>query len=181
MGNPKVNVAPGDFEWGNWDPKTRTFGPPPAGKENDPNYVNAVRVKVRMDNTVTGNNKSPTFLSQLIGINGFQVTNTAIGYRGYQGDSFHFNWPVAIDSCSTSHENNGCGNDFCAVTSRPPTKPCPLDLARPQDDSAEVVCLEFSNTADQNACWTNYDPTNTNAATSKNIVADGGYGGPVEV
>ncbi|TMA24248.1 MAG: hypothetical protein E6J87_24190 [Deltaproteobacteria bacterium] len=132
-------------------------------------------MKVRMDNTVTGNNKSPTFLSQLIGINGFQVTNTAIGYRGYPGDSFHFNWPVAIDSCSTSHENNGCGNDFCDVTSRPPSKPCTLVPA--QDDSAEVVCLEFSNTADQNACWTNYDPKNT----SKKIVAGGGFDGPVEV
>ena len=99
------------------------------------------------------NEQSPAFLSRLLGINGFDVVNTATAYRGFQGEFIpgEFDLPVAVESCDLS--NNGCGADYCETISRAPD-PCDLKWVQ---GSNPVTCLDFSPTGTQNACWTAFD------------------------
>ena len=121
--------------------------------QSNPSLITGAKVVVKME-TNTNNDRSPTFLSQLVGRNGFTVTNTAIAYLGFEGEfsEGEFDLPIAIDSCAVS-ATNGCGTDFCATVASPP-HPCNLKWAQ---GTNPVTCLEFASTPEQNACWTAYD------------------------
>ena len=160
VANPSVTVQSTDFTYGKWDFDTRTLDE--SVDHSDPYEIDAVRVNVRMDG---GDNKrSPGLLSRLFQksdgsrphAQGFDVNNTAVAYLGYAG-SFEpgaFCLPVAVDSCKLS-SNNGCGDDFCARSQLPPDPSCTLERA--QTDTNGMICGEFSNTADQDMCWTALD------------------------
>jgi len=153
VSNPSVTVRDQDFTFGYWDLQSRTLDT--SKSLTNPDLVTGVRVNVLMDGAV--NDRSPTFLSGLIGRFGFDVQNTATAYLGFQG-SFgegEFDLPVAIDSCDLS--TDGCGSDYCATIASPPN-PCPLKY--PQTGDGDVTCLEFSSTPEQNACWTVFDGEN---------------------
>jgi len=187
VANPSAQVnddpATGDFTFGTWNTTTHTLDP---ADETNVDAITGVRANIRMDGTT--NQRSPGLLSRIFQksedgsrpyMAGFEVNNTSVAYLGFvSGFNDIFDWPVAIDSSKLTKDPNGCGSDFCNIASSKPYKACPLVPA--QDDSKEVVCLEFSNTADQNACWTNYS-TNTNSSGSKDIVKNGGYHGNVDV
>ncbi len=158
VANGSVTVRPEDFTFGTWNLTTRTLDPPTD--EEDPNQITGVRVNVVMDGDV--NARSPGMLSRLLQrsdgsrpfIDGFDVRNTAVAYLGFEGkftpDEFCI--PVALDSCALTSEG-GCGSDFCKRSGEPTT--CPLE--RPQTNTDGILCGEFSNTADQNMCWTALD------------------------
>jgi hypothetical protein len=160
VANPSVTVKDTDFEYGKWDLNTRTLDT--SVDHSDPWEIDAVRVDVRMDGA--DNKRSPGLLSRLFQksdgsrpfAQGFEVNNTAVAYLGYAG-SFEpgaFCLPVAVDSCKLS-SNNGCGEDFCARSQLPPDPGCSLERA--QTDTNGLICGEFSNTTDQDMCWTALD------------------------
>ncbi len=140
----------GDFTFGEWNFDTRTLDPAPL---DDPNRVTAVRVNLLMDDSV--NKRSPTFLSRLLGRDGFDVKTTSVAYLGFVGsfETGAFDLPVAIDSCkiTTDASPGECGSDFCATVDPPPNS-CALKWHQ-----GTVTCLEFASTPQQNACWTVFD------------------------
>jgi len=157
----KVDGPGGDFEFGFWNPETRTLNT--SVDKTDPDLVTGVRVNLVMDDAADTNKRSPTFLSQLLGRDGFDVKNTSVAYLGFEGDfePGDFDLPVAIDSCkiavhggACTNEDTRCGCDFCQTAANTPN---PVALTWPQGPHATVSLLEFSSTPDQNACWTVYD------------------------
>jgi hypothetical protein len=174
VGSGGVSVVPGDFEFGSWNLETQTLdtGVDLTKRGN----VTGVRVTVRMDGRA--NNQSPAFLSRLLGINGFNVVNTATAYRGFQGKfiRYEFNLPVAIDSCTLS--DDGCGADYCETIKGTPNA-CPLKWMQ---GSKDVTCLDFSPTTTQNACWTGFDGYSSGISNSDlQDIIDRGNPGDVEV
>ncbi len=175
VANDSVTVVPGDFTFGNWDLNTRTLDT--SVDLTNPDLVTGVRVNVDMDGSK--NARSPGLLSRLLQreddsrpyLDGFDVANTAVAYKGFVGswEPGDFNLPVAIDSCELSN-NGGCGNDFCTHI---PSGACALE--RPQTNTAGMICGEFSNTADQNMCYTAFDGEHPaiNVPGLKGIVDDG--------
>jgi Flp pilus assembly protein TadG len=176
-----VTVRPvQDVAFGSWDVDTSRFTELSGADLSNPEKVRAAKVTVHMDGSTNG--KSPAFLTRLLGSlnpsisGGYEVTNEAIAYLGFRG-SFtpnDFNLPVAMNSCQLAqNDNTQCGSDFCANTNRPAT--CPLERGQP--DTNGLICGEFSNTAQQNMCWT----TLGNAANStdpnalENVVCDGRF------
>jgi hypothetical protein len=81
--------------------------------------------------------------------------------------------PIAIDCCKLRGPN--CTDDYCATINSNPPNACALTV--PQTTGANTVsCLEFSNTAEQNACWTVYDGDNPSINTSDlRDIASTGY------
>jgi len=160
IANPSVTVKPTDFEFGDWNFKTHTLDT--SVDQANPAKITGVRATVRMDGA--DNRRSPGFLSRLFQqsdgtrpyIQGFAVKNTSVAYLGYAG-SFEpgaFCLPVAIDSCSLASDG-GCGSDFCARSQLPPPASCTLERA--QTNTNGLMCGEFSNTTDQNMCFTALD------------------------
>jgi len=170
VGNPSVQVKDSDFVFGDWSLESRTFTPAAAEDPTKPEEITAVRVKVNMDDASGSNKRSPVFLSQLLGITGFTVRNTAIGYLGFQGKfaPSWFNLPIAVDSCELSDQNGNCGSDFCAKVESPTS--CSLLAGDAQSDSVGLVCGVFQNTGDQNMCWTAFD--GSSAAINKQKITD---------
>ena len=80
--------------------------------------------------------------------------------------------PIAIDCCRLRGPD--CENDYCStITSNPPNS-CPLSV--PQAEGANTVsCLEFHNTEEQNACWTQFDgeASSVNTADLRSLVETG--------
>ena len=126
-GNPSTNS--GDVQRGHWKWSDRTFTPNAsllattlndvtnAELDADPNFINAVRVRVRRQAT-----PARSFLSHLIGFDNFQMQAEAIGYIGFAGSLLpdEADEPIAICqqallnaqgeySCSTGRMINSGG------------------------------------------------------------------------
>jgi hypothetical protein len=165
-----VVVETADVVFGNWDLATRTLD---TGVDlGDPAVVNAVEVTARLDDA--SNDRVPAFFSKVIGRTGFTAGATATAYLGFAGSAApgQIDLPIAIDCCKISGAD--CKQDFCTTIDTNPPNPCALD--DPQDEGATTVsCLEFHNTPDQNACWTQFDGESSSINTPglTDIVEDG--------
>ena len=163
--NPSV-AAPGgvvvdstDIRYGHWDLDTRTFDA--SVDLSDPNEVNAVDVVSRSDGVA--NSPIPAFMARILGRDSFAVTAQATSYLGFAGrlGPGKLDLPIAIDCCKLRGPD--CQDDYCD-TIADTVNPCPL--AAPQTEGANTVsCLELHNTAEQNACWTQYDGDHPNVNT----------------
>jgi Flp pilus assembly protein TadG len=169
VANASVVVDPADITFGNWDLTTRTFD---AGvDQSDPYQVTAVDVVARLDGVTNG--PVPAFMSRVLGRQDFDVVSRSTAYLGFAG-SFgpgEIDLPVAIDCCKL--RGSDCQQDYCATVASPPNA-CDLDVF--QDEGSNTVsCLEFHNTAEQNACWTQFDgdSSSINTAELRDIVEEG--------
>lgn len=157
-----LEIAAADVETGSWDLASRSFTPLPGSTDRD--RVRAVRVVGRRD--ATQNGEIPTVLGRIFGVDGIPVTGEAIGYLGFAGviPPGKAELPVAIDCCAIAGDSSGseCQEDFCDTVTRDPPNPCPLD----RDPSTTVSCLEFHDTTEQNACWTQFDSQSSSVNTS---------------
>jgi hypothetical protein len=164
-----LSYATSDIEMGSWDLTTRSFTPQPGS--TDPNLVRAVRVRGRRDATLNG--RLPSIFGRVVGIDGFDVGVTAIGYIGWAGTSGPgtVDLPIVIDCCAIAGPS--CSNDYCQTIQSSPPNPCPR-----QRDGVMVSCLEFFATTNQNACWTEFDPNSPSVNTPglRDIVDNGNPG-----
>ncbi len=182
--NPSV-AAPGgvvvdstDISYGHWDLDARTFD---AGVDlSDPGVVNAVDVISRSDGVA--NSPVPAFMARILGRDSFVVTAHATSYLGFAGrvGPGKLDLPIAIDCCKLRGPD--CEADYCETISSDPPNPCPLTGTVPaHQDAATVTCLEFANTAEQNACWTTYDGDSPSVNTPDILdIIETGYQGEVE-
>jgi hypothetical protein len=112
-------------------------------------------------------------MSRVLGRQDFDVVSRSTAYLGFAG-SFgpgEIDLPVAIDCCKL--RGSDCQQDYCATVASPPNA-CDLDVF--QDEGSNTVsCLEFHNTAEQNACWTQFDgdSSSINTAELRDIVEEG--------
>jgi Flp pilus assembly protein TadG len=155
-----------DVSFGDWDLDTETFDT--SVDLGVPENVTAVRVQARMDGAE--NPAVPTVLARVLGRDEFQVGANATAYLGYAG-SFSpgtFDFPIAIDCCAITGDPQ-C-NDFCGYIAQNPY-PNPDTLA---DGVTPATRLEFHDTAEQNACWTDFgeDP-NISTPALEDIIRDG--------
>ena len=181
--NPSVAAPDGvvvdttDITYGHWDLDTRTFDP--GVDLSDPEVVNAVDVISRSDGMANG--PVPAFMARVLGRDDFTVTAQATSYLGFAGrvGPGRLDLPIAINCCKLRGPD--CEADYCkTITSNPPN-PCPLTETVPHQGGATVSCLEFSNTEEQNACWTVYDGENSTVNTPDIIdIVETGYQGEVE-
>jgi Flp pilus assembly protein TadG len=165
-----VNVENADIFVGHWDLASRTFNS--SVDLNDPQAVNAVDVTSRSDGVA--NSPVPTFMARILGRDSFNVTAQATAYLGYAGrvGAGKLDLPIAIDCCKLRGPD--CQADYCETITTNPPNPCPLTV--PQTQGANTVtCLEFHNTAEQNACWTQYDGDHpsVNTADVRDIIETG--------
>jgi len=139
--------------------------------QSDPYQVTAVDVTARLDGVTNG--PVPAFMSKVLGRQDFDVTSRSTAYLGFAGNfgPGEIDLPVAIDCCKL--RGSDCEQDYCATVASPPN-PCALD--DPQTTGPNTVsCLQFHNTAEQNACWTQFDgdSSSINTADLRDIVEDG--------
>jgi hypothetical protein len=170
-----VNLPVSDVTLGNWDLTTGVFDQ--GVNLADPAVVSAVQVAARLDGVANG--PVPAFFARVIGRNSFTVSASATAYLGWAGALApgEIEIPVAIDCCKLRGAD--CANDYCATVSSNPPNPCAL--ADPQNDGVtNVSCLEFSNTAEQNACWTSFDGEDP-SVNSSDLVDIVSSGNPVEI
>ncbi len=170
IGTTSLALPTSDVQLGNWEFATSTFDPNVL--LTDPGVVNAVNVSTRLDNVANG--PVPAFFSRILGRQTFDVATLATAYLGWAG-RWGPGWidlPIAIDCCKL--RGNGCDQDYCDTITATPPNPC--DLKAPQGDGVKTVsCFEFSPTADQNACWTQFaesDPS-VNSNELRDIIEDG--------
>jgi hypothetical protein len=159
-----------DVQIGGWDIESRVFDP--GVDPLDPDAVSAVRVVTRLDDVANG--PIPAFFSRVVGREGFRVGASAVAYLGFAGGvgPGEVEIPIAIDCCKLKGPD--CRQDYCTTISSNPPNPCPL--ANPQTDGVtQVSCLEFSATADQNACWSALDSDSASVSASdlRRIISDG--------
>jgi Flp pilus assembly protein TadG len=171
-----VNVENADIIVGHWDLASRTFNS--SVDLNDPDAVNAVDVTSRSDGVA--NSPVPAFMARVLGRDSFSVNAQATAYLGYAGrvGPGKLDLPIAIDCCKLRGPD--CQADYCETITTNPPNPCPL--TNPQAQGANTVtCLEFHNTAEQNACWHPYDGDHpsVNTADVRDLV-ETGYQGEVE-
>jgi Flp pilus assembly protein TadG len=175
VSTPSITLLPADITYGDWDLDTRTFN---SGVDlTNPDEVTAVEVVARLDNSTTG--RIPSYLAGVLGRDDFAVTANATAYLGFAGglSPGFAELPIVIDCCKLA--GSDCKQDYCATIATNPPNPCSLD--DPQLTGAnDVSCLEFFNSSDQNACWTEFDPGNSSVNTSDllDVVQDGN---PVEI
>jgi hypothetical protein len=159
---PSVLVDPTEVRIGAWDFDTSTFDD--SVNLSDPNEVNAVDVVARLDGSP--NSPVPAFMARILGRDSFDVTTQATAYIGYAGKLGEgvVELPIAIDCCKLRGPN--CEQDYCQTITTNPPNACPLDI--PQTEGANTVsCLQFHNTADQNACWTQFDGSDPSINTAE--------------
>lgn len=156
-----VAIDPGDVTYGSWDPVSRSFDG--AVDLSDPDQVSAVSVAARLDGGP--NSPVPAFMSRILGRNAFDVGADATAYLGFAGSAAPgmVNLPIVIDCCKL--KGASCSSDYCATVASNPPNPCPLDSPQ-MDGITEVSCLQFQNTADQNACWTEFESSSSAVNTS---------------
>src|SRR5262245_34628930 len=166
--NPSVAAPDGvvvdtsDITYGHWDLDARTFDP--GVDLTDPDVVNAVNVVSRSDGGV--NSPVPAFMARVLGRQDFHVTAEATAYLGFAGrvGPGRLDLPIAIDCCKLRGAN--CEADYCETITTNPPNPCPLTGSVPAHQAGSTVsCLEFHNTAEQNACWHVYDGDNPSINT----------------
>jgi Flp pilus assembly protein TadG len=146
-----VVVETADITYGNWDLDTRTFNS--SVDLSDPDQVNAVDVVSRSNGVA--NSPVPAFMARILGRDSFVVSAHATSYLGFAGrlGPGKLDLPIAIDCCKLRGPD--CEDDYCDSIANT-VNPCALTT--PQDpDVNPVTCLEFHNTAEQNACWTQFD------------------------
>jgi Flp pilus assembly protein TadG len=181
--NPSV-AAPGgvvvdtaDITYGHWDLDTRTFDP--SVDLSDPEAVNAVDVVTRSDGAI--NSPVPAFMARILGRQSFAVQAQATSYLGFAGrvGPGKLDLPIAIDCCKLRGPD--CEDDYCETIENPPN-PCQLTATVPDHQgAATVTCLEFANTAEQNACWTEYEQFEPAVNTSEIVdIVETGYQGEVD-
>ncbi len=175
VANPSVVVTASDITFGTWNFQTQTLDP--AANPTDPTHHTGARVVVRQDGS--DNARSPAFLSGLLGISGFDVVNTAVGYLGYEGewDPAEFDLPIGIDSCAlleggTPSPGNSCGGSGpCALGN--PIDACTLSSNpggfQSIDTPNGASCLKLHSTPDQNACWVGFDDQNQQSTSVNNL------------
>jgi len=183
LSNGSLALPTSDITIGEWDFATATFDS--SVSPTDPNHINAVMVKARLDGVANG--PVPAFFARVLGRSGFDVSANATAYIGYAGSSGpgEINLPIAIDCCKLRGAN--CESDYCTTVTTNPPNPC--DLENLQNDGVTTVsCLQFAATGEQNACWTAFDGVNTsvNSNDMRDIVHDGstveiGGGEPIYV
>lgn len=166
-----VNVVGSSVVLGDWDLDARTFDS--SVDLSNPSEVTAVEVTAALDGTA--NTAVPAMLSRVLGRTSFNVTSDAIAYLGWAGDAGpgEVSLPIAIDCCKL--KGGSCEDPYC-TNGEVTTPPNPCDLADPQDEGENTVsCLEFHNTAEQNACWTVFEEQAPAVSASglRNIVEDG--------
>jgi len=168
--NASVTIDPNDLVYGNWDLETETFDT--SVDLTDPDVVTAVQVTSYL--TQAGpNNPVPAFMARILGLDHFDVSATAIAYLGFAGkfNAGEVDLPIAIDCCKLA--GSDCKQDYCAPGA-PIINECPL-VENPYWAGQTATCLEFHNTAEQNACWTNFESGNNsvNTADLSGIVRSG--------
>jgi Flp pilus assembly protein TadG len=165
----QVDVLTADVTFGNWDLDTRTFDT--SVDLTDPVQVTAADVVTRMSTAANG--PLPAFMSRILGFQDYDVVADATAYLGWAGRVAppELVLPIAIDCCKLKGES--CNGEYCPYIQANMPNPGPLD--DPQDpDTGDVSVLEFGNTGDQNACWTQFShhpSVNTNDITG--IIQDG--------
>ena len=158
--NSSVILESSDLVYGNWDLDTATLD---TGVDiTDPSVVTAVQVTTRLT-SASPNNPIPAFMAKILGIDSFDVGASAVAYLGFAGrfGAGYLDLPIAIDCCKLKGEN--CEDDYCATVATPPNE-CAL-VENPAFTGETTSCLEFFNTSDQNACWTQYSETNPSINT----------------
>jgi Flp pilus assembly protein TadG len=174
-----VAIAPEDIRGGFWDLATRTFNS--SVSLADPEKVNAVDVTARQDGIA--NSPVPAIMARILGRDHFAVSAHATAYLGFAGSKIgkgRLDMPIAIDCCKLRGAD--CEQDYCETIATPPN-PCPLTetVMKGHQDPATVSCIEFNPTADQNACWTIYDPDGSSVGASEvRDMVDTGYQQEVE-
>jgi Flp pilus assembly protein TadG len=167
--NPALVLRQEDITYGFWDVDARTFDL--AVDLTDPDRVTGVRTLISMDGAV--NDPVPSILARVLGFNEFAVETTATAYLGYAGavGPGDVELPFAIPCCVLT--GSGCNGDYCAGGA-PIPNPCTLDQAQARGENT-VSCLQFHNTAEQTACWTEFDGSASNVNTSDlvDIAIDG--------
>jgi hypothetical protein len=155
-----------DVETGSWDLTTSTFTPLPGS--TDPNLVRAVRVTGRRDPTANG--PLPAVFGNVVGFSNFNVGASAVGYIGWAGlaGPGEIELPIVIDCCAVS--GSTCSQYDCQAIATNPPNPCPRTF-----DGKIVTCLEFFATTNQNACWSEMDPSSpsVNSPGLQDIVQNG--------
>jgi len=154
-----VVVDAADVTYGHWDLDARTFDA--SVDLSDPDQVNAVDVVTRSDGVA--NSPVPAFMSRVLGRDSFNVTARATAYLGFAGrvGPGKLDLPIAIDCCKLRGPD--CAADYCDTIAST-VNPC--SLSNPQSEGANTVtCLEFHNTEEQNACWTQFDGDHSSVNT----------------
>jgi hypothetical protein len=168
---PEAGVELAEVQIGSWDPDARRFD---TGIDlTDPAQVNAVDVIARLDGT--SNRAVPAFLARVLGRESFTVAASATAWLGFAGNAppGAVDLPIAIDCCAI--RGPACENDYCDTIANPPN-PCDFAEPSPQGppriygvrqatDTGPVTCFDMNGTPVQNACWTNFEPPNTNINT----------------
>jgi hypothetical protein len=158
-----------DIVPGSWDQSTNLFTPQPG--VTDPNIVRAVRVTGRRDAALNG--PLPAIFGRVVGVNDFNVQSTATGYIGWAGSGGPgtVDLPIAIDCCAIA--GSTCSNNYCSTIQSSPPNPCPRT-----SDGVMVTCLEFFATGNQNACWTEFNPSSSSVSSSglQGVVQNGNPG-----
>jgi len=167
-----IDIPAADIETGSWDKQTRTFTPLPGS--TDPEQVRAVRLLGRRDDTANG--PIPTVLGRIMGVDSIAVSTEAVGYIGWAGllPPGTALLPIALDCCKISGAT--CDQSYCQYVAANPPNPCQLSAIPGIDNPGKwVSCLQFQNTGDQNACWTELDSTSSAISTSglEDIIQDG--------
>jgi hypothetical protein len=106
-------------------------------------------------------------MARILGRDSFAVTAHATSYLGCAGTAGpgRLDLPIAIDCCKLRGPD--CKADYCDTVATPPNA-CPLTSTVPAHQGAATVsCLQFQNTAEQNACWTVYDGENATVGASQ--------------
>ena len=164
-----VQIAPDDLTFGHWDLATGVLDP--GVDLTDPEQVTGVEVVARLDGVE--NSRVPALLSRVFGREGFDVTTRATAYLGYAGrvGPGEVDLPIVIDCCKL--RGSSCNQDYCETIAASPPNPCAL--AAPQVGDGLVSCLEFQNTAQQNACWTVFDGdhSSVNSSDLRSLVSTG--------
>ncbi len=121
----EVNLGTGnnaDVRRGNWNQDTNVFTESTGANEDDPDFVNAMRVTTNRISAIS-------FLASIFGISSFTSQASAIAYRGYAGTNVVFDQPIAIcmdqivDAsnnfvCTTGRMFNNGGEGPTSETSR---------------------------------------------------------------
>jgi len=162
---PAVSVELAEVQLGHWDPAGRHFDS--SGDVSDPERVNAVDVRARLDGT--RNRAVPAFFARVLGRDSFSVSAAATAWLGYAGSAppGELDLPIAIDCCAI--QGPACANDFCDTIASDPPNPCPLSDSMVQgsgypqdgDDAITFSCLDLAPTGLQNTCWTNFEAPGT--------------------
>lgn len=168
----EVNWTPGqntgsDVERGHWSFATRTFTPndtltPPAlwDVENavldaDPDFINAVRVTARRENT-----QANSFFARILGFMGFNVSAEAVAYIGFSGklNPGEAEGPILICKESIVDINNRYN---CTI--------------------ARMINSSGNPATANTGAWTDFsqDPCTNPSAQVRNLVCSGGNPQPI--